>query len=254
MNQAQLLLAGRLDMTVTSNSLLALNYAQEKLPAVAVAAFFQKDPSVLIAHAGQGNDSFEALRGKAVMLGADARAGWWNFLKARFGYTDAQVRPYTFNLQPFAASKAAIQEGYATSEPFSIEKETGEAPVVLMLADAGFDGYGCLVSVREALIEAHPDVVRRFVEASREGWASYLHGDPAPGNALIRRDNPEMPEALLAYGRQALIDRGIVDSGDGIGMMTEARWEHFARAMEEEGLYPKDLDWRRAYTLRFLPH
>ncbi len=255
-NQAQLLLAGRLDLVITGNSFLALNAVQQTVPITAIAAFFQKDPAVLIAHPGQGNDSFEALRGKPILIGSDTRAGWWNFLKARFGYTDAQIRPYTFNEAPFLADPHAVQQGYATSEPFSIEQATGQKPVVLMLSDAGFNGYGSLVSTRNDMIAQHADVVQRFITASIEGWKSYLHGDPSPAFTLISKENPDMPAALLAYARQALINRGIVELGDalslGIGAMTDARWESFAKAMEAAGLYPADLDWKRAYTLRFV--
>lgn len=255
-NQAQLLLAGRLDFNLTSNGYLALNMAREGLPFTAIAAFYQKDPSVLIAHPGQGNDSFEALRGKPIMIGADTRAGWWNFLRARFGYTDSQIRPYTFNAAPFLADKRAVQQGYLGSEPFSIREAAGFDPVVLLLADAGFDGYGSLITASDKLLAERPGLAQRFIDASIEGWYSYLYADPAPGNALIKRDNPEMTDALLAYGRAAMKDRGIVDSGDterlGIGAMSDARWESFFRSMAAQGLYPADLDWRRAYTLRFV--
>ena len=255
-NQTQLLLGGRLDFTISSNSFLALNFVQQKLPFVAIAAMFQKDPSVLIAHPGQGHDSFAALRGQPIMIGADTRAGWWNFLRAKFGYSDSQSRPYTFNLAPFLHDKAAIQEGYLGSEPFSIEEASGEKPVVLLIADAGFAGYGSLIATSRKLAEKNPDLVQRFIDASIEGWYSYLYGDPAPGNALMRKENPEMTQALLEYGRLVLKQHGIVDSGDtlklGIGAMTGARWLEFFQSMQQAGLYPKDLDWRSAFTLRFV--
>lgn len=255
-NQAQALLAGRLDFNLASNSFLALNFARENLPFLAVAAIFQKDPSVVIAHPGTGNDSFAALKGKPIMIGADTRAGWWNFLKSRFGYTDSQIRPYTFNLAPFLADRNAIQQGYLGSEPFSIRQQAGFDPVVLLLADAGFAGYGSLITTSSRLAQEKPDLVQRFVNASIEGWYAYLHGDPAPANTLIRKENPEMTDALLAYGRDALKRHGIVDSGDserlGIGAMTDARWGDFFRSMQSQGLYPADLDIKRAYTLRFV--
>ena len=82
-----------------------------------------------------------------------------------------------------------------------------------------------------------PDLVQRFVDASIEGWYSYLYGDPAPANALIKRDNPEMTDALLAYGIAKIKEYGIVDSGDastyGIGAMTDARWRDFFETMVE---------------------
>jgi len=245
-NQAQLLLAGRLDFNIASNGYLALNLAQEALPFTAIAAMFQRDPAVLLAHPGQGNDSFEALRGKPIMIGADTRAGWWNFLRARFGYSDAQIRPYTFSLAPFLADPHAVQQGYLGSEPFAIRNEAGFDPVVLLLADAGFSGYGSLITASTKLLAAKPELAQRFLDASIEGWYSYLYGDPAPANALMKRDNPEMTDALLDYGRKALRERGIVDSGDtltlGIGAMSDARWESFFQSMAGQGLYPRTLD------------
>lgn len=255
-NQAQLLLAGRLDLAISSNSFLALNFVQEKLPFRAVAAIFQKDPAVLIAHPGQGNDSFAALKGKPIMISAGTRASWWAFLKTKFGYSDSQIRPYTFNLAPFLADKQAVQQGYLGSEPFSIEQATGVKPVVLLLADAGFRGYGSLISASDALIAAHPDRIARFLAASRAGWKSFLYGDPGPADRLIMKTNPEMTAALLAYGRNALIQNGIVDSGDarklGIGAMTNQRWKDFVTSIAPEHLYPATIDYRRAYTLRFV--
>ncbi len=256
LNQAQLMLAGRLDFMLTSNGFLALNLVREKLPFITVAAMFQRDPSILLAHPGQGHDSFEALRGAPIMIGADTRVGWWNFLKSRFGYTDQQIRPYTFSLAPFLADKRAVQQGYLGSEPYAVKTEAGFEPVVLLLADAGFTGYGSLITTSTKLIETRPELVQRFLDASIEGWVSYLYGDPAPGDAVMLRENPEMTPGLLAYGRQVLRDRGIVDSGDsltgGIGAMTPARWEAFFRSVQAEGLFPAELDWQRAFTTQFV--
>src|SRR5712691_9533264 len=125
-NHAQLLAAGVLDFNIASNSFVPLNFAAEKIPMVAVAAIFQKDPSVLIAHpvqgAGQGEVGLAALKGRPIMISGDTRVTSWLFLKQKFGYTDDQIRPYGFNVAPFLADPKAIQQGYLTSEPFTIEK------------------------------------------------------------------------------------------------------------------------------------
>jgi NitT/TauT family transport system substrate-binding protein len=255
-NHTQLLLAGRLDFNICSNSFLALNFVKENIPFRTVAAMFQKDPSVLIAHPGQGNDSFPALKGKPILISADTRVGWWNFLKAKFGYADSQIRPYTFNLAPFLADKNAIQQGFLGSEPFSIKASAGFDPVVMLVADAGFTGYASLIAVSDKTIKDRPDLVQRFIDASIEGWYSYLYGDPSAGNAAILKDNPEMTQTLIDYGRAALKQHGILDSGDtanaGIGAMTEARWHEFYAATQTEGIYPAGLDVSKAYTLRFV--
>ena len=241
-NHAQLLAAGRLDFNLAPNSFIPLNFVQENIPLVAVAAIFQKDPSVLIAHPGQGNDSLAALKGKPIMIGSDTRITSWVFLKSKFGYTDDQIRPYTFSVAPFLADPKAVQQGYLSSEPFTIEAQ-GVKPVVMLLADAGYSSYGSLIQTSDKLVREKPDLVQRFVDASIEGWYSYLYGDPAPANALIKRDNPEMTDALLAYGIAKIKEYGIVDSGDaktdGIGAMTEARWREFFDTMANAGIYPQ---------------
>ena len=254
-NHAQLLAAGRLEFNLAPNSFVPLNFVQENIPIVAVAAIFQKDPSVLIAHPGQGNDSLGALKGKPIMIGSDTRIGSWIFLKSKFGYTDDQIRPYTFSVAPFLADPKAVQQGYLSSEPFTIEAQ-GVKPVVLLLADAGYSSYGSVIQTSDKLVQDKPDLVQRFVDASIEGWYGYLYGDPAPANALIKRDNPEMTDALLAYGIAKIKEYGVVDSGDakrlGIGAMTEARWQDFFNTMSEADVYPRDLDYHQAFTLRFV--
>ncbi|MBX3517881.1 MAG: ABC transporter substrate-binding protein [Rhodospirillales bacterium] len=253
-NHSQLLAAGRLDFGLASNSFTALNFVREGIPMVAVAAVFQKDPAILMAHAGQGNDSFAALKGKPIMIGADTRAGSWQFLKSRFAYTDDQIRPYTFNLAPFLVDPQAIQQGYLGSEPF-LAAGQGIKPVVLLLADAGYGSYGALIMTSQRLIDDRPDIVQRFVSASIKGWESYLHGDPAPGNDLIKQANPEMTEALLTYAIDTMKANGVVESGDavanGIGAMSESRWRSFFEIMAGQGLYPQEMAWQRAFTLQF---
>jgi NitT/TauT family transport system substrate-binding protein len=254
-NHAQLLAAGVLDFNIASNSFGSLNFAQQNIPMVAVAAIFQKDPSVLIAHPDQGNDSFAALKGKPIMISGDTRTGSWLFLKQKFGYTDDQIRPYNFSVAPFLANPQAIQQGYLSSEPYTIEKE-GVKPIVLLLADAGYASYGSILQCSAKLASEKPDLVQRFVNASIEGWYSYLNGDPTPGNNLIKKDNPEMSDATIAYGVAKIKEYGVVDSGDaktmGIGAMTDARWRDFFDTMVKAGLYPATMDYKKAFTLQFV--
>ncbi len=253
-NHMQLLMAGRLDFNLGGGR--AIEFAAEGLPFLAVAAIFQRDLAVLIAHPGVGNDRFVALKGKPIMIGADTRNGWWLFLAAKFGYSDSQIRPYTFNLAPFLADRNAIQQGYVSSEPFLIRQKTGIDPVVLALPDAGYLGYANIITTSRKLVASRPDLVQRFVDASIEGWYSYLYGDPTPADRLIMRANPDMPADLIAFGRRTMIERGTVDSGDavtlGIGAMTDARWQAFYDSMSAVGVYRKGIDIAKAYTTQFV--
>ncbi len=255
-NHMQLLMAGRLDFNLGGGR--AIEFAAEKLPFLAVAAFFQRDLAVLMAHPGNGNDTFESLRGKPISIGSDTRNGWWRFLAAKFGYSDSQIRPYTYNLAPFLSDKNAVQQGYVSNEPFLIREKIGFDPTILALPDAGYLGYANIVTTSQKLVDTKPDLVRRFIDASILGWYSYLYGDPAPANALIRNANPEMPDALIEFGRKTMLARGTVDSGDarrlGIGAMTDARWKAFYDSMVAVGVYKPGIDLSKAYTTQFVNH
>ena len=177
-----------LDFNIASNSFVPLNFVQEHIPMVAIAAIFQKDPSVLIAHPGQGEDSLAVLKGKPIMIGSDTRVTSWQFLKQKFGYGDDQIRPYSFSVAPFLADPQAIQQGYLTSEPFMIEKE-GVRPVVMLLADAGYQSYGALIETSDKLAREKPDLVQRFVDASIVGWTSTQSSRGSTRGWLKARDS-----------------------------------------------------------------
>jgi NitT/TauT family transport system substrate-binding protein len=255
-NHAQLLAAGQIDFNMGGNVFGAFNYVLNDIPMVTVAATFQKDPQILMAHPDQGFRTLADLKGRPILISQDARTTYWEWLKAEFGFTDDMIRPYTFNPAPFLADPGAIQQGYLTSEPFAVEREGGFVPQVFLLADAGYDTYSTTIETSWRLVEKNPDLVQRFIDGTIEGWYSYLYGDPAPGNALIKADNPEMTDAQIAYSIAKLKEYGIVDSREaeqlGIGAMTDERWRNFFRFAADAGLYPKDLDLARAYTLQFV--
>ncbi len=255
-NHSQLLAAGKIDFNMGGNVFGAFNYVQNDVPMVTVAATFQKDPQILMAHPDQGFETLADLKGHPILISQDARTTFWEWLKVEYGYTDDMIRPYTFNPAPFLADASAIQQGYLTSEPFAIEREGGFTPKVFLLADAGYDTYSTTIETSWRLVEEDPDLVQRFVDASIEGWYSYLYGDPTPANELIKADNPEMTDAQIDYSIRKLKEYGIVDSREaqehGIGAMTDERWRDFFQFAADAGLYPADLDLSKAYTLQFV--
>ena len=254
-NLPQLLAANAIDFMMGSDSFGGLNYVKNNIPLVVVGSIFQKDPRVLIAHPGQGNDSLAELKGKPILIASASRNNYWQFLRAKYGYTDDQIRAYTFNMAPFLADKSTIQQGFLTSEPLKAIK-AGVKPVVHLLADNGYVSYATTIETRQQLVKEQPDAVQRFVNATIEGWYTYLYGDRTAANALIKKDNPEMDDEQLAYSHSKMLEHGIVDSGDalklGIGAMTDARWREFADTMIKAGVYPADLDVSKAYTLQFV--
>jgi len=248
-----LLAAGAIDMGIGSNSFGVMNLAAQHVPVKAVMATMQKDPQVLIAHPDAGIRSIADMKGRPMLIGDEAVTSFWLWLEAKYGFTDDMVRKYTFNAGPFIANRSAVQEGYVSSEPYTIEKTAGFRPEVFLLADNGYPGYAGMVLATDALITARPAAVKGFVEATRAGWTAYLHGDPAPADALILKDNPDMKPDVLAQARGKFRDYALFEQpGVPIGTMTDAKWKIFFDTASGLGVYPRTLNWKDAYTLAFL--
>jgi NitT/TauT family transport system substrate-binding protein len=256
-NVPLLLGSGEADFGIGSNSFIPLNMVQAGIPATAVAAIFQKDPQVLITHPRDDVRSIADMKDKPIMISDAGVGSHWVWLKAKYGFTDRQIRKYTYNLAPFLADPRAIQQGYVTSEPYEIEKASGVEPQTFLLADEDYPSYGNLILASDSRIRTDPQLVRAFVEASIAGWQDYLSGDPTPGNSLIKADNPEMTDDVLMHAIAEMNRYRLATAGDaesaGIGTMTEARWKAFFETMSADAVYPADLDWRQAYSLDFLP-
>ena len=247
-NGLQLLAAGQVDV-VMGDALQVVSAVEQSVPLTAVAATFQKNPTAIIAHPGV--TKIEELKGKPIAIAAASNTTFWPWLKQRYGFSDDQKRPYAFSVQPFLVDPKLSQQGFATSEPFSIEKG-GIEPVVFLLADQGYPPYSEALVVTRDTLGKRADALARFVRASAEGWKSYL-ANPAPGNALIKRDNPEMGDALLAYSHRKMKEYAIVAGGDaataGLLTMTDARWAQTFDFLRAAGLAKPGTDYSKAYTL-----
>ena len=254
-NIMQLMAAGQSDCIMGYDVQTFAGWEQG-IQSVTVAAVMQKDPAVLIGHPGVV-DRMEDLEGKPILIGAASHTTFWPWLKATYGLKESQARPYTFNIQPFLADKNVVQQGYLSSEPYAIERAAHFKPTVLLLADHGWPPYATTIACMASTVKARPRAIAAFVRASMEGWKSYLEGDPAPGNALIKKDNPAMTDDLLAYGIKVTKADGVVLGGDaarlGIGIVTDAREQQtYDMLVRLKLLDPKKVDLKKTYTTEFV--
>ncbi|TMJ54079.1 MAG: ABC transporter substrate-binding protein [Alphaproteobacteria bacterium] len=255
-NNRMLLIAGKIDFFMAANTLMSFDAVANNVPVVTIAAMFQKDPQVLLTHPELKITKLEELKPLTLLVSKEGISSYFQWLKSEYGFNEKNVRPYTFNPQPFIANAQTAMQGYVTSEPFAIEKSAGFKPGIILLADHGFNTYSTLIETRREVIDKKPDLVQRFVDASIIGWYNYLYGDNSAGNAMIKKLNPEMTDELLAYSVAKMKEYGIVDSGDslrnGIGAMTDDRLTSFFNKMVKAGVVRPDIDFRKAYTLRFV--
>jgi NitT/TauT family transport system substrate-binding protein len=256
LNNRILLPVGKLDFFMSANTLQSFDAVEHDIPTLVVAAMFQKDPQIFMAHPDAGIEKFDDLKQLTLYVSKEGVATYFQWLKAEFGFSESKLKPYTSNPQPFLVDKRSALQGYLTSEPYAIEKQAHFWPKIFLLADQGFDSYSTLIETRRDIVAKRTDLVQRFVDASIIGWMRYLYGDDAAANALIKRDNPEMTDELLAYSVAKMKEYGIVDSGDaktlGLGAMTDARMRSFYDKMLRAGVVKPTVDLAKAYTLQFV--
>ncbi len=250
-NVMQLLLAERADV-VMGYDIQTLKAVEQGLPLTTIGAVFQSDPVALIAHPDVAK--IEDLKSRTLLIGQASETTYWPWLKAKFGFTDRQKRPYAFSVQQFLVDRNVAQQGYVTSEPFQIEK-AGIKPKVFLLADYGYPPYAQTLVTLNKTVAGRADVLERFYRATAEGWKRYL-ADPAAGNALIRRANPQMGDDVLMHGVATMKRHRLVTGGDaqrlGILAMTESRWRETYEFMVGAGMLKPETAWKQAFTLQFV--
>ena len=250
-NGSQLLLAGETDLMM-GYDIQVMKGREQNLPLVTVASSFQFDLQGLMTH--DDVPDIAALKGKPILIAGSSRITFWPWLRAKYGFTDDQIRPYTFNLQPFFADPTIAQQAYPSSEPFQAEQQHQKVKFFL-LADGGYPPYGSTIVTTEKMIADKPDVVARFVKASLEGWRDYLQ-NPAPGNALIKADNPKMSDAQIAFAIEKLKENKAIDGGDaatkGIGVITAERYKKTYDFLVGAGLLDPKTDWQKTFDVRFV--
>jgi NitT/TauT family transport system substrate-binding protein len=251
----QELITGRVQFGI-GNADDVLMARQQGVPLVALMAPLQDSPRCIMVRQDSGIESFEQLTG--VTLQIDSSRPYVPFLQSK-GLLDSSVTvvPYSGTVTQLVSGPGYAQQAYVFSEPLLAE-QAGVPVTNLMMSDIGYNPYACVAMVTEEFLAAEPELVERFVTASREGWRRYLE-DPEATNRFILQQNPEgISWNALEYGAQALQSLCLPDGmpAEQIGQMTAQRWLELAEQLAELELI--DLERAKpeeAFSLRYLtPH
>jgi NitT/TauT family transport system substrate-binding protein len=250
-NGIQLLGGGDADIIV-SYDIQVLDSLSKGLPAVAIGAVNQFDLQGIMAHTDM--PSLAALKGKKVLVASTAYSTFWPWLKLKYGFTDEQAGAYTFNLQPFYLDPTLAQQGYVTAEPFEAQKH-GVKTKFFLFADDGYPPYSTTLVTTKPYIDKNGDVVAKFVKATMQGWKDYL-ANPAAGNKLIKEANPKEEDDQISYSIARFKALKCITGGDaatqGIGIMTEPRWQKTRDFMVATKMMKPAAPWKTAFTTQFV--
>ena len=253
-----MLLGGKIQFYMQGNLLGTLSAAEQQVPVVEVAAIFQKDPQIIMAHPESGLKTFADLaKLKSIFMGDDLFATGFQWMKAAYpGIKDEQRKPYNYSVAPFLADMNSGQQGYLTSEPYAVKKEGGFEPTVFLMADAGYTTTSTMIEGMQDYVAKNPEITKRFVEASIIGWYNYLYGDNTATNELIKKDNADMDDTQIAFSIKQMKDFGLLVSGSavdgGIGCFTDAQVKDFYDKMTGAGVVKAGLDLSKVYTTQFV--
>ena len=256
-NPRPLMLVGKIDLMIPIGMISMMEANKSKLPTTLVAAFLQKDPTSLMAHAGVYKSFDDLKNAKTVYIAKASQFSFWKWLTASRGFSDAQFKQYNYSAAPFLADKNSVQQAYVTAEPIYLGME-GVKTDVFMLADQGWEAYANLIEARRDMVEKNPALIQKFIDASAIGWYTFLYGgDRKAAYALIKKDNPELNDEKLDAEVAKLQEMGMVDSGDarskGIGAMSMERVKRFTGEMVKAGVFgPNDVDVDTLATDRFV--
>ncbi len=197
---------------------------RQGLPLVIVCAQMEHDPQALMIHDESPVHSFADLDGKAVM--ANAGAAYIAYLQKQY-HVKLNLIPMDYGLGHFLSDRSFIQQVFVSNEPFFVAKQ-GQKVRTLLVANGGYDPYRVIVTSRQ-FADAHPDEVRAFVAGTIEGYVDFMHGDPAPAEAKIARENPTQTPELMAFCISELKSHRLVEGdpakGERAGWIAPGRME-----------------------------
>lgn len=243
----QILAAGNVDF-VTSHDIKVLMSAAKGLPVVAVGTSFQKNIQCIMTH--KNIKSLEGLNGNSLFMSTSARMDWWPWLKNKFQLENVDIRPYTGNLQPFFANENSAIQAYVTVEP-NVAKKNNVDVNVFTLADYGYPAYTGPILTTTSLLKKDPDLVKRFLTATMQGWREYLV-NPDPADKLMIAANPNLKKEDLTYALNIIKEQKLVAGGDaatkGIGIITKEHWEKVHDMLVDLKLMDPKAEWRNAFS------
>lgn len=223
----------------------------EGIDLVAVATAMQGSPQALMFHKGKGIKDFDELNGKEVYI--QPGITYWEFLKSKYDLSKVKEMAYTGQHTNFIANKDSVSQAFVTSEPFFLQKENVETETKL-ISDAGYNPYNVVLYVSKDYLEENEDTVKAFTKSFVEGWNAYKDSSEEI-NKIIQKDNSDIELDSLAF--EAETQAEFVYGGDaetnGVGYMTENRWDTLITQLHDLKLLDKTFDANDIFTTKYLP-
>ncbi|WP_019528355.1 GGDEF domain-containing protein [Dasania marina] len=230
------LLKGQVDFA-EGNSEVLLARLQGK-PLIALAAIFQRSPSILLSRQDSGISTVNDLNHKTVMLVDGVNSQDADLLAmlyaAKGSLDDINIIPSSYDISDLYQKKVDAFNGYISNEPFYLE-ERGIAYHMLRPSDYGIDFYSDILFTSKKMVAQHPYKVSRFVDATLQGW-QYALDHPEEIIQLLKQQYQSAKSLNhLRYEANAVREL-IIPELISIGHMHPRRFQHMANIFQELGM------------------
>lgn len=242
---------GRADFAITNADDVVLFRAAGS-DVVALMSAMQDNPRCIMVREDSGVTTWEGLKG--MTLQRQEGQGFVEFLRAKGTLAGVQEVPYHGSVSNLVADPKIAVQAYSFAEPFLAE-EAGAKVRTLMVSDLGWNPYSSVLVTRGELIRTKPEMVAKFVEATKKGWQKYVT-EPAAGNkAILAANQHGMTAGALEYGSTALVELARPDDMplEEVGKMTSERWKSLVDQMVEMKLIkPDTVKFEECFTDQFI--
>jgi diguanylate cyclase (GGDEF)-like protein len=206
-------------------------------PLVALAAFFQHSPSVLVARKELLSPS--DLIGKKVMMFNKSMDTDLLAMLTNEGVDTKRVGilASSFELQDLIDGRVDAFNAYLTNETYFLKWQNFPFTVINP-RNYGVDFYSDILFTSEDEIRNHPERVKAFRKATIEGWSYALENPDEIIELLINKYFVEKSRRHLQFEAQAIRPLVVPDLIE-IGHMNPARWQSMADTFVKAGMVDK---------------
>lgn len=228
----------------------------EGLPVKAIAAIFRQSPVVLMALAESEIQTPQDMVGKRVGVISPAmdNTNDIQFLAMlhQLGIDESEmelVLTEDYSVSSLTSGAMDVYSGFSTNEPVEAQLQGIDVNLIFP-QDYGVMIYANALFTSQQMIDEHPDVVERFVQATLKGYQYAIeHPDEATDFTL------QYDETLdLAFQRASMrAEIPFIDTGDmPIGTMDKAVWQSTQDILVEQEFISSPVDLDALYTNEFV--
>ncbi len=223
------------------------------VPVVALAVIYRRNPFVLFSLAKSGIKSPADYVGKkvGVKIGGNEELIYRAVLaKAKIDKSALTEVPVKFDMTPLLTGSVDVWPGYLINEVLAA-KEKGFDVNIVNPSDYGIDLYADTLFTTETVLKEKPDMVRKFVAATLQGWSTAIGAPEEAAKITVKYgDKLNYDHELAMMKASAPL---LKPDSKPVGFMDEAGWRSAQKLLLAAQFQKQAVDVAKAFTTKFEP-